>query len=80
MVVCRFVDAVTGLLEGRLRIVEHSRGERLVKAILQRPTGSGWENMSRYYRGFSLPWLRTRQRVLQNHATEPRSAALDLLP
>jgi len=78
-VVSQYVDAVTGLLEGRLRIVEHFRGERLVKAFLQRPMSSGWANISRYYRGFSLPWLRTRQRVLQNLATEPRSVPLDLL-
>ena len=65
-VVSRYVEAVSGLLEGRFRIVEHSRNGRVLKAVLQRPLGPGWQNISRHYHGFSLPWPRTEQRILQN--------------
>src|SRR5262245_40113129 len=67
-VVSRYFEAISGLLSGRFRIVEHSRSGRVVKAFLQRPSGSDWRTISRYYRGFSLPWPRATQRILQNSA------------
>jgi len=67
-VVLRYVEAVSGLLAGRFRIVQHLRKGQLVKAFLQRPSGAGWQNVSRYYRGFSLPWSGTEQHILQNLA------------
>ena len=67
-VVSRYVEAVCGLLEGRFRIVEHSRSGRVLKAFLQRPLGLGWQNISRHYHGFSLPWPKAEQRILQNLA------------
>ncbi len=38
-------DAVVGLLAGRYRIVEHYRGDRCVKAELQRPTDDQWQTI-----------------------------------
>jgi hypothetical protein len=67
-VVSRYVEAVLGLLEGRFRIVEHSRNGRVLKAFLQRPSGPRWQNLSRHYHGLSLPWPKTEQRILQNLA------------
>ena len=40
-VVSEYTDAVSGLLSGRYRIVEHSRRGKIFKAVLQRPAGSG---------------------------------------
>jgi hypothetical protein len=66
-VVSEYIEAVSGLLAGRFRILEYRRRERLVKAYLQRPIGSRWENVARYHIGWSW-WLRTEVRVLQNEA------------
>ena len=62
-----YFNAVTGLIEGKYRILEHLRGSRVVKAELQKPTGSGWETVGRWLT-ISLPWPRKRTRVLQNAA------------
>jgi hypothetical protein len=42
----RYIEAVSGLLSGEFRILEHWRGRRPVKAQLQRPSGSDWENIA----------------------------------
>lgn len=42
----RFIEAVTGLLAGDNRIVEHYRGKKAVKAQLQRPKGADWETIA----------------------------------
>ena len=65
-VVTQYLEAVGGLLRGELRIVEHRRNGRLFKALLQRPSGAGWETVARHYQGFTFPWLTTEQRILQN--------------
>src|SRR5262245_41140783 len=44
-VVARYRDAVTGLLGGRYRIVEHLVGNRPVKAELQSPVGDSWQTV-----------------------------------
>jgi hypothetical protein len=65
-VVSRYFDAVTGVVSGRLRIVEHWRQGRVVEAVLQRPEAASWTTMSTHYVGISLPWWRTEPRVIQN--------------
>jgi len=63
---------VTGLLAGRLRVVEHRRGKRILAAELQETTAEDWKTIGRWSR--SLFWLpfRTRTRtVLRNSQSEP---------
>jgi hypothetical protein len=60
-----YFDAVAGLLSGRLRILEHRRGTRAVKAELQRPSGSDWETIATWAT-LSLPWPRKTFVVVQN--------------
>ena len=62
-----YFDAVSGLLSGRLRILEHQRGRRVVKAELQHPVASGWETIATWAR-LSLPWGQKTFNVVQNHA------------
>jgi hypothetical protein len=67
-VVSRYVEAVSGLITGRFRIVEHSRNGRVLKTFLQRPSGSEWQTIYRHYHGLSYLWARMEQRILQNQS------------
>ncbi len=67
-VLTRYLDAVTGLLDGSYRILQHWRKGRLVKSYLQRPTRSSWETVASYYPGISLPFIRLEKRIIQNSA------------
>jgi hypothetical protein len=69
-VVAMYAEAVSGLLAGRFRIVEHSWNGHVIKALLQRPRGIGWQTIYRDYKGFWfwVPRFVTEQRVLQNLA------------
>jgi hypothetical protein len=42
----KYLDAVTGFLSGRYRILEHYRGTRCYKAKLQRPEGDRWRTIA----------------------------------
>jgi hypothetical protein len=42
----RYFEAVSGLLSGEFRILEHWRGRRPVKAQLQRPSRGGWVSLA----------------------------------
>jgi hypothetical protein len=68
-----FIDAVSGFLAGRHRILEHYRGRRCVMAELQKEEpGEQWATFGTCSRlSLPLPW-RKRYRVLINraHATE----------
>jgi hypothetical protein len=67
-IVAQYREAVTGVLSGRFRIVEHYIGDRAVKAQLQRPEGETWQTIGTWANlGMFLPWPR-RRRVLQNLA------------
>ena len=44
--VATYVEAVSGLLSGEFRVLEHWRGRRPVKAQLQRPALGGWEKFA----------------------------------
>ena len=63
----RFMQAVSGLLSGRYRILESFVGRRPVKAALQRPIDhDAWETVACWSDlGILVPWKRTKH-VVQN--------------
>jgi hypothetical protein len=63
----RYVEAVSGLLSGEFRILEHWRGRRPVKAQLQRPSDGGWINFATWGDISALvPWPKKTLKVVQN--------------
>lgn len=40
-----YIEAVSGYLSGRYRILEHYRGKKCVKAELQAPSAEGWKTI-----------------------------------
>jgi hypothetical protein len=63
----RYIEAVSGVLSGEFRILEHWRGRRPVKAQLQRPNGSGWKNFATWGDISALvPWPKKTLKVVQN--------------
>ena len=42
----KYLDAVTGFLSGKYRIVEHYRRSRCYKAKLQKPEGNHWRTIA----------------------------------
>jgi hypothetical protein len=68
-----YFEAVSGLLSGRHRILEHRRGSRVVKAELQRRRMDGWETISGCSHLLSIPWPRKTFKMVQNvTALQPR--------
>ncbi|MBS4049058.1 MAG: hypothetical protein KG075_22125 [Alphaproteobacteria bacterium] len=62
-----FIDAVTGFISGRYRILEHYRGRKCVKADLQGPDGHGWRTIKSWAR-LSLPFpLKKTFQEIRNH-------------
>lgn len=51
----QYFEAVSGVLSGNYRILEHHRGKKVVKAQLQRPDGSGWKTIGTH-RCLHLPF------------------------
>ena len=67
-----FLGAVRGFLSGRFRILEHCRGNRVVKAELQEPKGDGWKTIGTWST-VHMPWpFRRTTRTIQN--AQPSSA------
>jgi hypothetical protein len=66
-----FLEAVSGILSGKDRILEYSRGGRAYKAQLQEPLNGGWQTIATWSTWhLPLPFCRTI-RVLQNtHTTD----------
>jgi hypothetical protein len=62
----QYVEAVSGLLSGRFRILEHWRGRRPVKAQLQRPYQASWKTIATWSVLLSIPWPRKTFKVVQN--------------
>ena len=59
-----YFNAVCGLISGRFRILEHCRGNRVVKAWLQEPDGAGWKTIGRWSSmHLPLPWLNTTREL-----------------
>ena len=70
-VVTRYVNAVTGLIDGSYRILRHSRRGRVLKAQLQQPTQTGWRTVATSRSGLSIltiPSLWSELSVLRNDA------------
>ena len=42
----KYLDAVTGFLSGKYRIVEHYRGTKCYRAQLQKPEGDRWHTIA----------------------------------
>lgn len=62
-----YFEAVSGLLSGRFRILEHWRGPRFVLAQLQRPKEGEWKTIaSRFNPTILLPWPSKILKVVQN--------------
>lgn len=67
-----YFEAVSGLLSGEFRILEHRRGKRAVKAKLQAPRNGGWKTIATWSVLLSIPWPPKRHEVVQNlPAVEP---------
>ena len=63
----RYFEAVSGLLSGEFRILEHWRGRRPVKAQLQRPISSGWERVVTWVDvSVIVPWPKKTLKVVEN--------------
>ena len=63
----KYLEAVSGLLSGEFRILEHWRGRRPVRAQLQRPSRGGWENVASWTDVSAImPWPRKTLKVLHN--------------
>ncbi len=60
-----YIDAVSGFLSGRYRILEHYRGNKCTKAELQTPLeGGGWRTIGKSYRwGLSLSWKKSVKEI-----------------
>ena len=52
-----YVEAVKGILSGRLRILETYRGKKIVKSELQFPEKNMWVIKGTYAHGFNLPLI-----------------------
>ncbi len=66
----RYFEAVSGLLSGEFRILEHWRGRRPVKAQLQRPIRGAWESLATWGDVSAIvPWPKKTFKVVQNKAS-----------
>lgn len=67
----QFLDAVSGLITGKYRIIEHYRGTRAVKAELQASDDDGWKTIGTWATfDFPIPWKKER-RIISNTGTAP---------
>ena len=61
-----FFDAVSGLLSGHWRVLEHWRGTSLAKAQLQRPENDSWKTIATSAPFPPFPWPRKIFKVVRN--------------
>lgn len=61
-----YLEAVSGLLSGRFRILEHWRGRRVVKAELQCPSDGEWKTITGCSHLLSVPWPSKSFKIVQN--------------
>jgi hypothetical protein len=74
-VVEKYFQAVSGLVSGRFRIVEHWRGRRIVKTELQSPDGHKWKTAASSLNITALVrWPPKKLRVMQNGGGGPAFA------
>jgi hypothetical protein len=65
----KYFEAVSGVLSGQFRILEHWRGKQAVKAQLQRPSEAGWKTIATRLDLLFTPWPAKTFRVVQNLPT-----------
>ena len=75
----RYFAAVQGFLSGRLRIREHFRGTKVIKAELQEPQGDGWRTIGTWST-VHVPWpwgkrLQIKRNAQQSAAPLPSAPA-----
>ena len=59
-----YIDAVSGFLSGKYRILEHYRGKKCVKAELQKPGGDSWKTIGTWgVLWLSFPWKKTHREI-----------------
>ena len=63
-----YFEAVSGLLSGEFRILEHWRGKHPVRAELQRPLNGGWKTIAHWidFLPSLVPWPAKTYKVVQN--------------
>ena len=62
-----YIEAVSGVLSGKYRILEHYRDKKVVKAELQSPEKDGWKTIGTWATwSFPFPW-RKNYNVVQNN-------------
>jgi hypothetical protein len=64
--VADYIDAVSGFLSGKYRVLEHYRGKRCIKAELQAPEeGGDWKTIgSSVHLGFPWPWRKWHREII----------------
>jgi len=66
-IVERYFEAVSGLLSGEFRILEHWRGRRPVRAQLQRPCHDRWKTIASWGDVSAIvPWPPKTLKIVQN--------------
>jgi len=64
--VAEYIEAVSGVLSGEYRILEHYKGEKAIKAQLQKPVEQGWQTIHTWGTLY-WPFIKKRSfKVLQN--------------
>jgi hypothetical protein len=67
-VVSRFGEALRGVLSGKVRLVEYSKGGRIIKAELQQEDASGWRTVATSSK-LRWPSLQPAQTRIQRNPT-----------
>jgi hypothetical protein len=62
----KYLDAVTGFLSGRYRILEHYRGTKCYWAQLQKPEGGGWHTIANWATIWIPLWFKKTVKELRN--------------
>ena len=71
----RYIEAVSGLLSGEFRLVEHWRGRRVVMTQLQRPNGRDWKGVATSFNSSAIiPWPPKTLRIVQNNSSPTHPA------
>jgi hypothetical protein len=65
-VVEEYVDAVSGFLAGKYRVMEQFRGRSCTRAELQAPNGGGWRTIgSSVHFGLPWPWRKWNREIVR---------------
>ncbi len=62
----RYLDAVTGFLSGKYRILETYRGAKCYKAKLQKPDGDSWRTIANWATIWIPLWSKKTVKELRN--------------